>query len=169
MISIYQATIPPALRILKNLGAVLAKGEAHCIARSIEPGVMLQSRLYPDMFPLVRQVQIASDSARRLGARLAGLDAPSMPDTETSFAELQARLTTSAAFLQSLVADQFEGAETREIVLPGRNGETRLSGLAYLQAFAIPTLYFHATTAFAILRHNGVEIGKLDFLGAFTD
>ncbi|MDB5377651.1 MAG: hypothetical protein JWR00_2097 [Rubritepida sp.] len=165
MISIHQACIPPAVRALNALSAILAKGAAHCEARSIDPSALLQFRLYPDMFPLTRQVQIASDSANRLGARMAGVPVPSMPDTETSFAELEARLAKTIAFLTSLPASQFEGGETREIVIPGRKGETRMPALEYIQGSAFPNLYFHVATAYDILRHNGVEIGKRDFLG----
>jgi len=165
MVSTYKICIPPALRALDALSEILAKGEAHCTARSIDPAVMLQSRLYPDMFALTRQVQIASDSASRMGARIAGVAAPVMPDTETSFGELRERLTTTAKFLRALKPEAFEGGEDREVVVPVRGGELRMSGLDYFQAHAMPNLLFHAATAYAILRHNGVELGKKDFLG----
>ena len=165
MISLYQASIQPCLRTLTNLMAILAIAEEHCTARKIEPAVLLQSRLYPDMLPLVRQVQIASDTARRLAARLAGTEAPSMADTETTFAEVQHRLAASIDYLKSLEPQLFEGSETREVSVPTREGELRMPGLVGALNFAIPNLYFHAVTAFAILRHNGIEIGKKDFLG----
>ncbi|MDB5416459.1 MAG: hypothetical protein JWR10_4794 [Rubritepida sp.] len=165
MISIHQASVPPSLRALGVLSDLLGKGAAHCEARSIDPAVMLQSRLYLDMLPLTKQVQIASDSANRMGARIAGVPVPSMPDIETTFTELQKRLADTMAFLKSLKPEQFEGGETREIAMPVRGGELKLSGLDYIQGFALPNLYFHVTTAYAIMRHNGVELGKMDYLG----
>ncbi len=166
MVSMYQVSIPPCLRALGALAEVLAKGDAHCAARGIEPSVMLQSRLYPDMFPLTRQVQIAADSARRLGARLTRTVPPSVPDVETSFIELQQRLATTIAGLRAITPEQLEGTEDMAITIPIQTGELKLTGLEYAQGFAIPNLYFHAVTAYDILRHNGVELAKKDFLGA---
>jgi hypothetical protein len=147
---------------------VLAKGEVHCQARSMDPALLLQARLHPEMFPLVRQVQIACDTAIRLGARLVGLAPPSTPDSETSFAELQHRIAQAVAFLERLRPEQFEGGEARALEIPFGKMPLQLSGLGYLQGFALPTLYFHVVTAYAILRHNGVEIGKRDYLGDLT-
>jgi len=168
MIPMYQICVPPALRALANLADVLSKGDQHCMQNKIDPAVMLQSRLFPDMLPLVRQVQIAGDMARRLGGRMASQDVPSIADTETTFAELDQRLKTSIAFLQSLDAKQFEGSDSRDIVVPSRQGDMHLPGLAYVQGYALPNIYFHVTTAYNILRHNGVPVGKKDFLGALT-
>jgi hypothetical protein len=168
MITLYQASIPPCLRALTSLAHVLAKGEAHCRARSIDPAMLLQARLHPEMFPLARQVQIACDTAIRLGARLVGLAPPSTPDTEASFAELQHRVGQVVAFLEALRPEQFEGGETRALEIPFGKAPLHLSGLVYLQGFALPTLHFHAVTAYAILRHHGVEIGKRDYLGDLT-
>jgi len=168
MIPMYQICVPPTVRALTNLADVLAKGERHCAHNKIDPAVMLQSRLFPDMLPLVRQVQIAGDMARRLGGRMAGQEVPSIADTETTFAELDQRLKVSIAYLQSLEARAFEGSETRNIVIQNRQGDMHLSGLAYVQGFALPNIYFHVATAYNILRHNGVVIGKADFLGALT-
>jgi hypothetical protein len=168
MIPMYQICVPPALRALTNLADVLSKGERHCTHNKIDPAVMLQSRLFPDMLPLVRQVQIAGDMARRLGGRMAGQDVPSIADTEATFGELDQRLKVSIAFLRSLDAKQFEGSESRDIVIPNRQGDIHLPGLAYAQDFALPNIYFHVTTAYNILRHNGVVIGKQDFVGALT-
>jgi hypothetical protein len=160
----YAVTVPPIRHMLNSLKAVLAKGEASCTARKIEPEVMLSSRLYPDMLPLVRQVQIASDNAKAPAGRLAGVEVPKMEDNEKTFADLQARLDRTIAFLDSLKPEQFEGAEVRDIVLPLRNRTLELKGLPYLTTFALPNFHFHVTTAYAILRHNGVEIGKTDYL-----
>ncbi len=165
MVSMYQASVPPCLRALTALSEVLAKGEAYCIARGIEPGVMLQSRLYPDMFPLVRQVQIAADSARRLGARLTRTLPASVPDTETSFVELQQRLAATIEALRAIEPAQLEDTEDMAITIPIQTGELKLTGLEYAQGFAIPNVYFHAVTAYDILRHNGVALEKQDFLG----
>lgn len=165
MVSMYQASIPPCLRALTALSEVLAKGEAYCIARGIEPSVMLQSRLYPDMFPLSRQVQIAADSARRLGARLTRTVPDSIADIETSFVELQQRLATTIEGLRAVRPEQLEGTEDMAITIPIQTGQLQLTGLEYVQGFAIPNLYFHAVTAYDILRHNGVALEKQDFLG----
>lgn len=165
MVSMYQVSIPPCLRALDALSGVLAKGEAHCAAQGIAPEVLLQARLYPDMFPLSRQVQIAADSARRLGARLTRTVPTSIPDVETSFAELRQRLAATIADLRALRPEQLDGADDLTITIPMNAGELRLTGLEYAQGFAIPNLYFHAVTAYDILRHNGVVLTKQDFLG----
>ena len=165
-ISMAQVSLPVFVRGMRNLSAVLEKGRADAEARKIDPLVFTGARLAPDMHPLSRQVQIASDTVKNAAARLAGIDAPSFPDTETSFEELQERIAKTIAFVESVTEAQMDGSETREVVLkfPGR--EMRFSGLDYLTHFALPNFYFHLTTAYAILRHNGVRIGKMDFMGA---
>jgi uncharacterized protein len=169
MTSFMYATSVPALKqYLTSLDAILKKAEAHAEAKKIQPSVLLQSRLFPDMFPLIRQVQISCDFAKGTAARLAGVDVPSHEDTEQTFEELHARIAKVLAFVDSLDASKFEGSETREIVLrPGTPREQKLSGLAYLVNYSLPQFYFHVVTAYDILRHNGVEIGKPDFVGKF--
>jgi uncharacterized protein len=164
-ISMYQAAIPPMRRALTNLSAILEKGEASAIERKIDPSVLIMSRLYPDMLPLVKQVQIASDIARRGAARLAGVEAPAMEDNETTFPELVARLQTTIAYLETLTPAQIDGTESKAIALPMGKETMNFEGLPYLVGFVLPNVYFHFTTAYNILRHNGVEIGKGDFLG----
>ncbi|MCP8466109.1 DUF1993 family protein [Pseudomonas sp. ZM23] len=164
-LSIYQASIPVFIRMLGNLSAILAKAAAHAEAKSIDPSVLINARLAPDMFPLARQVQIASDSAKGCGARLAGVDVPGFPDDETTFEQLQARIAKTIEFLKSLKEDQFTGAENRTIELQLRGREVTFKGSDFLLGFANPNFYFHITTAYDILRHNGVEVGKTDFLG----
>lgn len=160
----YQVTIPVLLRVLGNLKHVLKKGEAHAEAKKADPSALLNARLALDMHPLTRQVQMVSDSAKGGAARLAGIDVPSMPDIETTFAELYQRIDKTVDFLKSLKPEQFEGAETRQITLqfPGR--ELKMSGTELLGTVTLPNLFFHAVTAYNILRHNGVEIGKMDYL-----
>ncbi len=164
-LSMYQASIPLLTRGLENLAAILHKAAAHAEAKKIAPEVFLNARLAPDMFPLVRQVQIVSDTAKGCAARLAGVEVPSYPDTESSFAELQERLATTVTFLKGIAPAQVDGSEERPIILKMHSEEVHFSGQAYLLGFALPNLYFHLTTAYAILRHNGVEIGKRDYLG----
>jgi len=164
-LSIYDASIPVLMRGLTNLSAILTKAEASAEARKIDPAVLLASRLAPDMFPLSRQVQIVSDGAKGGAARLAGVEAPSFPDTETTFAELQERITKTVAYLDSLKAEQFDGAESREIVLKTPNGDFSFTGRSFLLTFVLPNSFFHVTTAYNILRHNGVDLGKFDYLG----
>jgi len=166
-LSMYQASISVFVRALGNLSVILDRAAAHAEARKIDPSVFINARLAPDMFPLSRQMQSASDSAKGCAARLAGVEVPSYPDTETTFAELQARITKTVAFLQSLGPDLIDGSEERAIVLKLRGRETRFTGQHYLLNFALPNFFFHAVTAYDILRHNGVEIGKQDFLGSF--
>jgi hypothetical protein len=150
------------------LKAVLSQAEAHAGAKSIEPDAYLQARLYPDMFPLVKQVQIATDFARGISARLAGAEVPTYEDKEKSFADLDGLLVQTMAFLDGVNSSQFEGSEAKEIVLrPGTPKEKRLSGQAYLANYGLPQFFFHVTTAYAILRHNGLTIGKRDYMGAY--
>ena len=163
-LSMYAATVPPLRAMLKNLSAVMAKAEAHCEARKIDPSVFLTSRLYPDMLPFTSQVQIATDNAKGAAARLAGVEIPKFEDTEKTFPELQARLDKTIAFLDTLTEAQFEGAEDRDIVLQLRDRKQEFKGATYLLQFANPNVYFHIATAYALLRHGGVEIGKKDYL-----
>jgi hypothetical protein len=164
-ISMYQASVPTFIHSLKALSGVLDKGARHAEAKGIDPTVLLGSRLYPDMFPLARQVQIASDNAKGPSARLAGMEPPKFDDNEASFADLQARITKTIDFLQTLKPAQIDGSEDRQVVLQMRAGPLEFKGQAYLLNFALPNFYFHCATVYAILRHNGVEVGKKDFLG----
>ncbi len=147
---------------------MLAKADAHATAKSIDPNALLQARLFPDMFALVRQVQVACDFAKGAAARLAGVDVPKMDDTETTFAQLQARIAAVQAFMATLKPEQFDTAATREIVTQaGTPKEKRFTGQTYLVHYAMPHFYFHVTTAYNLLRHNGVELSKKDFVGSF--
>lgn len=160
-----QDAIAAMTRQLAALRGVLRKAEAHCAARGIEEAALLQFRLFPDMLPFWRQVTIACDHAKGAAHRLAGREVPPMPDNETSFADLQGRIDATLALVEAIPAEAWEGAEERRVHLRTRAGELDLSGKDYLWSFALPNLYFHAATAFGILRHNGVELGKGDFLG----
>ena len=164
-ISMHQASAPRFAHTLKSLSAILAKAQAHCEARKIDPLVMTGSRLYPDMFPLVRQVQIACDTAKGAVARLAGVEIPKHEDTEKTFEELRARIQKTLDFIATVKPAQVDGSEEKEIVIKTPSRELRFNGAQYLLGFAHPNFYFHAATAYDILRHNGVEIGKTDFLG----
>ncbi len=164
-ISMYQITIPVFTRALNNLSAILNKAAAHAEAKKIEPSVFINDRLAPDMFPLGRQIQIATDAVKGCAARLAGVDIPSFPDTEASFPELQERIAKTVAFLNGITEAQLEGSDSKTVTLKLRGNDVELKGLPYLNGFALPNLYFHITTAYAILRHNGVELGKMDYLG----
>ncbi|WP_437590909.1 DUF1993 domain-containing protein [Sorangium sp. So ce1000] len=164
-ISMYQASVPVFVKMLGNLSAILTKAQAYAEAKKIEPRVLLDARLAPDMFSLTRQVQIATDTAKGCGARLAAVDVPKYEDNEASFEELQARLAKTIAFLNTLRPEQIDGSEDRDVTIPTRDQPMRFKGLPYLLGFAQPNLYFHVTTAYAILRHNGLDIGKLDYLG----
>ena len=165
-LSMYEASVPVFTRVLTQLKAVLEKGAADAAARKIDDDVFVRARLYPDMFPLLKQVQIATDMARGGAARLAGGEPPKYEDNEETFAELIERVDRTIAYLQSLPESQFEGAETRTITRPVRGQPKEFTGLNYLQQFIVPNLYFHATTAYDLLRHNGVEVGKADFIGS---
>lgn len=165
-LSMYQASIPVLVRGLENLAAVLAKAEVHAADHKIDPGIFITSRLYPDMFALARQVQIASDTAKGAAARLAAVDIPSYADTETTFPELQARIAKTIAFLHEVKPEQIDGSEARPVVMPSRaKGEIHFTGQSYLLGFVLPNFFFHVTAAYAILRHNGVPVGKWDYLG----
>jgi hypothetical protein len=163
-ISIYQASVPIFSHMLGSLSGVLAKAEANAEERKIDPAVFIAARLAPDMFPLKRQVQIASDFAKGASARLAGREVPSWGDSEETFADLQARIAKTRDFLESLKESEFEGGEARPIELKVGPHELKFDGLTYLQTFALPNFYFHVTTAYDILRHNGVPLSKIDFL-----
>ncbi len=167
-ISMYQASVPPFLQMLTSLSAILDKAAVHAAARKIEPSVLLNTRLTPDMFPLVRQVQLAADFAKGAAGRLAGVELPKFPDEETSFAELTARIAKTVDFIETLKPAQIDGSEGREITIPIGGQPYKFTGQNYLTRFALPNFYFHHTTAYAILRQCGVEIGKRDYLGAFT-
>jgi uncharacterized protein len=164
----YTNSVPVFKQLLTALRANLAKAEAHAGEKTIEPDAFLQARLYPDMFPLVKQVQIAADFARGISARLAGVAVPNHEGTEKSFADLDGLLAQTLAFVEGIQPAQFEGSEARDIVLrPGTPKEKKLSGQAYLANYGLPQFLFHVTTAYALLRHNGIAIGKRDFMGAY--
>lgn len=161
----YQSSVPVFLRYLNNLAAILRKAEKNAADRKIDLAVFVNARLAPDMYPLAKQIQLVSDNAKGPAARLAGMDVPSMPDTEVTFAELQQRVAKTIAFLETIPAAAMAGAETRDIELKMPSRTLQFKGADYLTMFALPNFYFHLTTAYAILRHNGVDIGKRDYLG----
>jgi hypothetical protein len=164
--TMHAASVPVFRQMLTSLRSLLDKAEASARARKFEPAVLLQARLAPDMFPLLKQVQIAADFAKGVSARLAGVEVPSHPDTEQTFDDLRARIDSTLAFIGGLDPAAFAGSETREIVLrPGTPKEQRYDGQRYLLAYGLPQFFFHVTTVYALLRHNGVEIGKKDFMG----
>ncbi len=164
----YTHSVPVFKQLLTALRTIVAQAEAHAAAKSIEPQVLLQARLYPDMFPLVKQVQVAADFARGISARLAGMDVPVFEGNEQSFADLDGLLTRTLSFLDGMNAAQFADREAAEIVLrPGTPKERKLAGQIYLANYGLPQFLFHVTTAYAILRHHGLPIGKRDFMGAY--
>lgn len=165
-ISMYDFSIPVIMRGLNNLSAILDKAAAHAAARKFDSVVLAQARLFPDMHPLVRQVQMACDTAKGAAARLAGIEVPKHEDTETTIAELKARIAKTVDFLKSVTAAQLKDAENRAIEIKFPNGSWKFTGIAYLNDFVLPNFYFHVSVAYALLRKNGVEIGKGDFLGA---
>jgi len=164
-LSMYQASIPVFIGNLNNLSAILKKAEANAVARKIDLDVFINARLAPDMFALARQIQIATDAVKGGAARLAGVEIPSFPDTEKTFPELQARIAKTVDFLKTFKAQQIDGSEERKIVLKAGSQEMTFLGQAYLLNFVLPNLFFHITTTYAILRHNGVDLGKKDYLG----
>jgi uncharacterized protein len=166
-ISMYDTLVPTANRMLGNTLTLLKKAEAFAAAKKIDANVLLNSRLAADMFPLTRQIQIATDGVKGAAARLSGTEIPSFPDTEATLPELEARITKTLDFVNGIAADRYAGSEDRDITIPRRVGDLHLKGLAYLRDFVLPNFYFHVTAVYAILRHNGVEIGKQDFLGKF--
>lgn len=164
--SFHDAVVPAYLQMLNSLTGLLTKAEAHCAAKKIDPSVLLGSRLFPDMLPLSKQVQLVSDFAAKGCARLTHSEVPSMPDTETSFAELKQRLAKTIDYVKSFKPEQFEGADAKDVTFPaGPDRSMTLKGQQFFTAVSLPNFYFHVTTAHGILRHNGVEIGKRDFLG----
>ena len=165
---IYTASIPVFKQMLGGLSQVLTKAEAHATARNIDPNALLQARLSPDMFPLLRQVQVATDFAKSVSARLAGVEVPKLDDSEQSFADMQARIATVLAFIEGLAPEKFDAAATREIVSQaGTPKEKRFSGTSYVFNYGLPHFFFHTTMAYALLRHNGVEVGKKDYIGSY--
>ena len=161
----YQASAPRFANMLRNLSALIDKAEVHCATKKLDAAAFTTYRLYPDMFPFTRQVQIACDSAKGAVARLAGVEIPKHEDTEQTFAELKARIAKTIDFIESVSASKIDGSDDKEIVLQMRSGERRFKGMQYLLGHAYPNFYFHVTTAYNILRHNGVDIGKADFIG----
>ena len=166
-LNMYQASIPVFIRMLGNLSTILDKALAHAEAKKIDPAIFINARLTPDMFPLSRQVQIATDMVKGCAARLAGIEVPSYEDNETTFADLQARIAKTVTFLQSVSDGQINGSEDRTVTLKLRDKEISFLGQPYLLDFVLPNFYFHITATYAILRHNGVEIGKMDYLGSY--
>jgi hypothetical protein len=164
----YTHSVPALKQMLTALKSILARADAHLAAKSIEPEALLRARLFPDMFPLIKQVQIAADFARGISARLAGVEVPVFEGKEQSFADLDILLDQTLAFIDGLAAAQFEGSEVKEVVLrPGTPKEKRLSGQAYLSNYGLPQFFFHVTTTYALLRHNGLDIGKRDYMGSY--
>jgi hypothetical protein len=167
-LSMHAASVPVFQQMLAALGGVLAKGEAFAVERKIDPAALLQARLFPDMFPLARQVQVACDFAASVSARLAGAEVPALEGGDQTFADLQQRIAATLAFIGGLDAVRFEGSEAREVLLrPGTPKERRIGGQPYLLAYGLPQFFFHVTTAYDLLRHNGVEIGKKDYMGTY--
>lgn len=164
-LTMYQTSMPIFIRMLNNLSQILHKAEAFAQERNIEPHVLIQSRLAPDMFPLSVQIQIASDAAKNCGARLAGIEVPSFEDKETTFPELQERIKKTIVFLETIKPEQFAESEERKVVIKTRERDLEFVGKNYLLYFALPNFYFHITTAYGILRHNGLDIGKKDYIG----
>ena len=166
-LSMHATSVPVFSQMLRGLSEVLRKAEAHATAKKIGPEVFLQARLFPDMFSLLRQVQVATDFAKSVSARLAGVEVPKFDDNEKTFAELQARIEKVLAFIGSIEQSKFAEAATREILTQaGTPKEKKFTGEAYLLTYGLPHFFFHTTTAYAILRHNGVEVGKKDYVGS---
>ncbi len=163
--SMYQGSAPVFTHNLKNLSKLLKKAAADCKARGYEPSVLLNTRLAPDMFPLIRQVQVATDNAKGCCARLTGVDNPVFEDNESTFPELQERIKRTLAFIRSLKAAQYLGSDVRVVVMKTPIGNLTFNGVDYLNGWALPNFYFHYSAAYNLLRHNGVQLGKLDFLG----
>lgn len=167
-LSMHAASVPVFQQMLTALGGVLTKAESHATERKIEPAALLQSRLFPDMFPLARQVLVACDFATSVSARLAGAEIPTHEGGDQTFADLQKRIAATLAFMDGLDPVRFEDSGQREVLLrPGTPKERRIGGQAYLLAYGLPQFFFHVTTAYDLLRHNGVEIGKKDYMGAY--
>ncbi|MBL4892278.1 MAG: DUF1993 domain-containing protein [Rhizobiaceae bacterium] len=165
-LSMHSASIPYFIRALNNLSAILEKGAAHAQENEIDPSILVTDRLFPDMLPLSRQVQIACDVSKGAAARISGIEAPSHEDTESSFEELIARISKTIEFLNSVPSDKVDGTEEKEIKFKAGPYELEFTGASYLSTWALPNIYFHVTTTYNILRHNGVVLGKLDYIGA---
>lgn len=165
-LSMHSASIPYFVRALNNLSAILEKGAAHAQEKDIDPSILVTDRLFPDMFPLSRQVQIACDVSKGAAARISGIEAPSHEDSESSFEELIARINKTIEFLNSLPTDKINGTEEKEIKFQAGPYELDFTGATYLSMWALPNIYFHVTTTYNILRHNGVALGKIDYVGA---
>ena len=164
-LSMHYTTVTVFVRALSNLKSILEKAKEHALSHKIEEAVFLNARLYPDMLPLSRQVQIATDQAKGCAARLAGAEPPAYEDKEQTFDDLSARITRTIEYMKALDPSQFEGAETRELTRPVRGEPHQFTGINYLMQFAMPNVFFHTATAYGILRHNGVALGKADYLG----
>ena len=164
--SMYEASVPTFIHTLTSLKTILEKGAAHAESKKIDPAVLVQTRLFPDMFQLSRQVQIATDAAKGAAARLSGTEAPKFEDIETAFPELIARVQRTIDYLKGFKASQIDGSEGKDIVLKSPRGDRQFSGLVFLRHWAMPNFFFHVTTTYNILRSCGVELGKGDFLGA---
>ncbi len=165
--SMYEASVPVFTQILNSLAAIIDKAVTHANEKNIDPAALLQARLYPDMFPFLRQIQVAADFAKGCSARLAGVEVPRYEDTEKSFADLRERIARTLAFINDLPRDAIEASDQRDIVTGSGAKVREFKGQDYLVHYALPHFYFHATTAYALLRHNGVEIGKKDFVGSY--
>jgi len=165
-ITMHSASVPIFVRMLANVSTWLDKAEAHATAKKFDTSVYLGARLAPDMLPFTKQIQIACDTVKFCVARLAGVDSPKFDDNETTLTELRERINATIAYVKSVPAAQIDGSEEKEITLPRRDGPIIMKGEAYLKHFVLPNFFFHLTTAYALLRHNGVEVGKMDYLGA---
>lgn len=163
--SMYDSSIPHVKHMLSSLSAIIEKSAVYATDKKIEPSVLVSSRLYPDMFALAKQIQIATDQAKACAARLAGIEIPIFDDNETTLGDLQARIAKTIVFLDSITAEQIDGSENRDIVFSVHGTPMEFKGRDYLLEWLFPNFYFHLTTAYNILRHNGVDIGKKDFLG----
>lgn len=164
-ISMYSVSTPIFIRMLENLSAIIDKAAAHAEAARIDPSIFVNARLAPDMYPFSRQVQIATDMVKGCAARLAGIDVPSFADTESTFDELKERIAKTIAFLDTVGMERIDGTEEKEIIIKTPHRELVMCGELYLKHYVLPNFYFHVTTAYAILRHNGVKLGKTDFIG----
>lgn len=164
-VSMYQASVPRFIQALNNLSVILDKAQAHAQAKKLDETTLTSFRLYPDMLPMARQIMIATDTAKGVAARLAGVEIPVYEDTEKTLGELKDRVAKTVAFLQTFTPEQIDGTEDKEIVIKRGDKETRYTGMQFLLGHAVPNVYFHITTAYNILRHNGVDIGKRDYLG----
>jgi len=164
-ITMYSASVPIFVRMLSNVNVWLDKADAHAAAKKFDTSVYLSARLAPDMLPFTKQIQIACDTVKFCVARLAGVEGPKFEDNETTLTELRERINATIAYVKSVPAAQIDGSEDKDITIPRRAGSTVMKGEAYLKHFVLPNLFFHLTTTYALLRHNGVDLGKMDYLG----